>query len=281
VSVTTPEPSLRRVAAIAAALRVLPVASLSPRRARKLLGRNFYVYRRAWPLLISGLLEPLFYLLSIGIGLGHLVGTIELYGHALSYRRYVAPALLAAAAMNGSLLDTTYELYYKLTIARTYEGVLATPLSVADVALGELAWAVIRGATYSTVFLGVMAALGLVASPFALLAIPTAALVAFAFAAAGMAATSFARSWADLEAVFLFVVPSFLFSGVFYPLSTLPHWVASITAWTPLYQGVEVARALDNGFVGWGLAGHAGYLVAMGMVALAVTSARLERLLAS
>jgi lipooligosaccharide transport system permease protein len=260
---------------------VLGLALPSPRRARHVLGRNLVIYRRAWPLLATGVLEPLFYLLSIGLGLGHLVGRVDFAGHELAYKQFVAPALLAAAAMNGAILDTTYNLYYKLKIAKTYEGVLATPLSTADVALGEIGWAVARGAAYSATFLGVMAALGLVPSPWGLCCVPAAALVAYAFAATGMAATSYMRSWQDLDVVALALVPMFLFSATFYPLTAYVGWLAVVVQCTPLYQGVLLARSLDIGTVGWSLALNAAYLVVMGLAAMVITGRRLERLLAA
>src|SRR6185295_11699898 len=107
--------------------------------------------------------------------------------------------LLASAAMNGAITEGTYNFYFKLTHDRTFEAILATPLSPRDVAVGELAWALIRGGLYATGFVVVMALLGLVVSPWVMLAIPVALLICFAFGAVAMAATSFMRSWQDFD----------------------------------------------------------------------------------
>jgi len=231
--------------------------------------------------LATGFLEPVFYLLGIGVGLGGLVGRLGFDGHLLRYPEYVAPGLLASAAMNGAILDSTYNLYFKLKVAKTYEAVLATPLSVADVAVGELWWAVMRGAGYSAAFLSVMAVAGFVVSPWALACVPAAALVSFAFAATGMAATSFMGSWQDLDTVMLALVPLFLFSGTFYPLGVYPGWLATVVECTPLYQGVVLERSLDTGLVSPALVLRAAYLAVMGAGALAFATRRLRALLAS
>jgi lipooligosaccharide transport system permease protein len=230
--------------------------------------------------LLSGFVEPFLYLLSIGVGLGHLVGGVQVTGRTVTYAEYVAPGLLAAQAMNGAIFDTTYNLYYKLKYAHTYEAVLATPLGTTEVALGEMGWALARGTTYAAAFLGVMAGLGLVLSPWAVLCLPVASLVSLTFAATGMAATSYMRSWQDLDTIALALLPLFLFSGTFYPLSVYPAAVAWIVRCTPLYQGVDVLRAFDTGTPSWGVLWHVAYLAALAAFGVAVTARRLRRLLA-
>lgn len=255
---------------------------LGGRRAGRLIERNLLVYRRGWLIIVSGFFEPLFYLLSIGVGIGHLVGSVAgPHGRAIGYTTFVAPALLASSAMNGAVYDSTFNVYFKLKMAKTYEAVLATPVGVGDVALGEIGWAVIRGSLYSTAFLIVMAGLGLIRSQWALLALPAAILEAFAFAAVGMAATSYMRSWQDFDFVQLAVLPLFLFSATFYPLSTYPRALQVLVECTPLYQSVAVVRALTTGTVEPALVAHAAYLALMGLLGLAVASRRLRRLLLS
>lgn len=254
--------------------------ALRLRAAWRLVERNLRVYRRGWMYLFSGFFEPFLYLLSIGVGLGHLVGNLQVGGRAVTYAQYVAPGLLAAQAMNGAVFDTTYNLFYKLKYAHTYEAVLATPIRTGEVALGEIGWALLRGTTYGAAFLAVMTGLGLVLSPWALLCLPVASLVSFTFAAVGMAATSYMRSWQDLDAVALALLPLFLFSGTFYPLSTYPPAVAWVVRLSPLYQGVDVLRALDSGTLGWGLCWHVGLLVALAALGATVTARRLRLLLA-
>lgn len=259
--------------------RIVPMPGLSARRASLLVERSVRVYRRSWLILASGAFEPLFYLLSIGIGIGTLVGVVVVDGQPVDYTVFVAPALMASAAMNGAIYDSTFNIFFKLKYAKLYDAVLATPLTPVDVALGEITWALMRGLLYSTSFLVVMLALGLVGSPWAVLALPGAVLIAFAFAAVGMAATSFMRSWQDFEFVQLAVMPMFLFSTTFYPLSTYSEPLQVVIQCTPLYHGIELLRGLNTGLVDASLVGHIAYLAVMGVAGFAIAARRLERLL--
>ena len=107
--------------------------------------RNYIVYREAWKLFVTGFLEPFFYLLSIGIGVGALIDTFEFNGHAVPYAEFVAPGMLAASAFNGALIDTTFNVFFKLKFVKLYDQMLATPLTISDVARGEIAWGQLRG----------------------------------------------------------------------------------------------------------------------------------------
>jgi lipooligosaccharide transport system permease protein len=261
-------------------VRVVPPAFLGRGRARRLVERNLMVYRRGWLVIVSGFFEPFFYLLSIGVGIGKLVGHITGPGGSLlAYPVFVAPALLASSAMNGAIYDSTLNVYFKLKFAHTYDAILATPVGVGDVALGEITWALIRGLLYSAVFIVVMAILGDVGSAWAVLALPAAVLIGFGFAAVGMAATTFMRSWNDFDFVQLAVLPLFLFSTTFYPLSTYPRWLQIVVECTPLYHGVSLLRGLCTGAVGPSMFGHAVYLAVMGVIGLMISARRLEILL--
>ena len=261
-------------------LRVFPLYPLSARRAGYLVHRNFLVAKRTWILFVSGFFEPFFYLLSIGVGIGGLVGDVVTdTGTSLTYQQFVAPALLASSAMNGAVYDAVHNLYFKLRYSKLYDAVLATPLSAPDAAVGETTWALLRGASYSAAFLVIMAILGLVESWWAVLALPAAILIGFAFAAVGLAATTFLRSWQDFEFVQLAVLPLFLFSTTFYPLSTYPEPLQWVVRCTPLYHGIELVRRLVTGEVGWSLLGNAAYLLVMGLVGLAIGARRLSGLL--
>ncbi|MGH9185799.1 MAG: ABC transporter permease [Acidimicrobiales bacterium] len=252
---------------------------LGSRRARLLVERNWLAHRAHWMTIFSGFFEPVFYLFSIGVGIGELVGDLEIGGQTVSYESFVAPALLAASAMNGAVYDSTMNVFFKMKYAKLYDAVLATPMTAGDVALGEISWALIRGQLYATGFLVVMLATGLVESVWAILALPAAVLIGWAFAACGMAATSYMKSWQDLEFVQLVVLPLFLFSTTFYPLSTYPEGVQWVVQATPLYHGVTLVRGLTTGAVDVTLAGHAAYLVVMGLVGLRIAGARLQKLL--
>lgn len=247
---------------------------------RRLVERNYLVYRRSWIVFVSGFFEPVFYLLSIGIGVAQLVGDFTLAdGTTIGYAAFVAPAMLASSAMNGAVFDSTYNIFFRMKYAKLYDAVLATPMRPWDIATGEVSWALLRGACYAAMFIVVMLGLGLVESWWALLALPSAVLIGFAFAGAGMAMTTFMRTWQDFEWVQLTTMPMFLFSATFYPVSTYPEGIRWLVQATPLYQGVALERALTTGTVGWSLLLNALYLAVMGALGMYVASVRLGRLL--
>jgi lipooligosaccharide transport system permease protein len=259
--------------------RLVPPVLWTSRRGQRLIERNIYVYRRTWMIIVSGFFEPLFYLVSIRLGLGALVGDVEVNGQTISYAEFVAPALLATSAMNGAIYDSTMNVFYKLKYARTYDAVLATPLGVGDVAVGEVGWALIRGAIYATAFLIVMVAMGLAGSAWVVLCLPAALLIGFAFAAVGLAACSYARGWADFTWIEAVQVPLFLFSATFYPLSVYSPAMQWGVRLTPLYHGVALCRAFSMGDLSWSLLLSVGYLLLMGAIGLLVASRRLGILL--
>jgi len=252
--------------------RLLPRADRPSRRATRIVERNIAVARQIWLMIVSGFFEPVFYLLSIGIGIGHLVGSVPYGGTTIPYRDFVAPAMLAASAMNGAI-------FFRLKYQKTYDAIVSTPVGVGDIVMGEIEWALIRGLFYSVCFLGVMLALGLVHSWWAVLAVPAAVLIGYAFAGLGMAGTSFMRTWKDFDYVTLAIMPLFLFSGTFSPLSAYPATVRWIVRATPLYQGVAIERALVLGHVDAVLVAHALYLAAVGSVGVVIASRRIGRLL--
>jgi lipooligosaccharide transport system permease protein len=246
-----------------------------------LLQRNYIAYRSAWWIFVSGFLEPFFYLFSIGVGVGQLVSGFEFNGDVIPYAEFVAPGMLAASAMNGSLLDSTYNFFFKLKYNKLFDQMLATPLTTADIARGELAWSLLRGGIYSAAFLLVMVAMDLVSSWWAVLAVPAALLVGAAFGAAGMALTTFMRSWQDFDYVTLGQLPLFLFSATFFPLSAFPEWLRWVVECTPLYRAVVLVRELTTGSVTWSSGVSVVYLVAMTLVGLVVVGRRLDKLLLS
>jgi lipooligosaccharide transport system permease protein len=249
-------------------------------RAAHLVERNAVLYRRAWLLIVSGFFEPLLYLLAIGFGVGALVGgAVQVDGHPLRYAVFVAPAMMASSAMNGAIYETSFNFFYKLKYVKLYDAVLATPLGVADIALGEITWALFRGTLYAFGFLVVMAALGLVISPWALLALPAAMLIGFSFAAVGTAASTFVRTWQDFDLILTVMIPLFLFSATFFPISLYPSPLQVVVQLTPLYHGVDLLRSLTTGMVGPSLLVDVAYLVILGASALALAATRLERLL--
>jgi lipooligosaccharide transport system permease protein len=268
-------------------LRILPAQLIAVRRGLGLGGgnsvhlieRHARVYRHTWTMLVSGLFEPLFYLLSIGIGIGALVGHVSYEGHVVGYTSFVAPALLATSAMNGAILDSTYNMFFRLKYDKLYDSALATPMSAGDIALGEIGWALLRGGLYACSFMVVMVALGLAHSLWAIAAVPMALLIGLAFAGIGMVATSYMTSWQHLEFVNLALLPMFLFSTTFYPLSVYPRAIQVIVECTPLYQGIVVMRGLTLGLVTPALLWQVLYLAVMGLAGVSLAGRRIRRLL--
>ncbi|CAN5675308.1 MAG: ABC transporter permease [Acidimicrobiia bacterium] len=261
-----------------AVLRIIPAEVLAARRPQRMMERSLMVYRRTWLVVVSGFFEPLFYLLSIRIGFSELIGDVEYGGRVVDYATFVAPALMASSAMNGAVFDSTMNVFFKMKHQKLYDSVLATPMTAPDVALGEIGFAVVRGALYSVAFLGTMWALGMVGSGWVVLALPACVLIGFAFAAAGMAATTYMRSWADFEYVPTAVLPLFLFSATFYPLSSYGDW-GWVVQLSPLYHGVALVRAANFGELSWSMLGHAAVLAAIGCVGVSIAARRIRTLL--
>ncbi len=241
--------------------------------------RNYAAHRGHWVIIFSGFFEPLFYLFSMGIGLGHFVGKVPgPHGNLISYAIFIAPALLATAAMNGAIYDSS-AVFWKMKYARLYDAILATPVGPTEVAVGETAWALFRGLLYGICFLATVSALGLVHSTLAVFALPAALLIGFAFAGAGVAAATFMRTWQDFEFVNLVQLPMFLFSATFYPLSVYPHAIQIVVRCTPLYNAIVLMRSLTLGAVGWYQLVNVGYLLVLGLIGLRIAGRRVDKLL--
>ena len=263
-----------------AGLRWAAAAARERRLAARVVERNVIGGRRHWLMIGSGALEPIIYLLALRVGIGRLVGPVTGPGGGpIDYVVFVAPALLATSAMNGVLYDVTWNFFYKFKEAKTFHTMLATPLGVGDVAIGELGWALIRAGIQAAFFVVVMLAFGLIKSWWGVLALPAAFVTSFGFAGLGLAATTHARSWPDFEKIQLAVVPMFLFSATFYPLTRYSPAVRTAIRATPLYNGVALLRALSLGTVNRSTVGHAIYLAVMGAAGLAYASRRLGKLL--
>ncbi len=275
-STTTPIEEQRRPTLLA---RVVPPSAIPSWRLRHVVHRDLLSARRWWITLVSGFFEPVFYLFSLGVGLGALVDGVEWGGLEVSYAQFVAPGLLAASAMNGAFFESTMNIYAKMSFQRTYDGMLATPLQPGDVAGGEITYAQLRGTVYSVVFLLVMWVFGYVASPWALLALPAAILIGFTFSSIGMAVTTYMRSWTDMDLVMTALLPLFLLSTTFYPLDVYPSAVRPLVMLSPLYHGVELARAATLGVADWSILGHVAVLVALAAASTVLAGRRLEGLL--
>jgi len=244
----------------------------SARRALKLVRRNTIAYRRYWIAFVSGFFEPLFYLGAVGFGVGRFVGTVEYGGAELEYASFLAPGMLAASAFNGALFDGFFSPFFKLNWMKTYDGIIATPVNVSDIAVGEVIWALIRGTIYSTGFILVMLALGLIHSLWAILALPAVMISGAALSAGAMVMTAKTKEISSLEKVMtLIVIPMFLFSGTFFPVSQYPDWLRPVVQLTPLYHSASLLRALTTGQVTAGQLVDLAYLIAMFVLCSALT----------
>lgn len=260
-------------------VRTGPGAGMYGGNVRAVLERGFRALKTSnWAIFASGFFEPVLYLLSLGLGLGGLIGQVEGPGGPVSYGQYIAPALLAVSAMNGAIYDSTWNVFFRMRMSKLYQSMLNTSLGPVDVALGEITMALIRGGLYSVAFLLVMAGLGLVASWWAVLLIPAAVLIAFAFAAVGMAVTSYMTTFQQMDWIMVVLMPMFLFSATFFPLSVYPEAVQWLIQALPLWHGVELMRQLSVGVFTPFTAVHVLYFVVMIVLGLLFTSHRLRAL---
>jgi lipooligosaccharide transport system permease protein len=260
----------------------IPFSLPAPSLALHMVERNVRVYKHGWMVIVSGFFEPVFYLFSLGLGLGAMVPAVD----GISYAAFVVPGLLASSCMNGAITDGFFNIYFKLHHQKVYDGVLATPMRVADIVFGEMLWAIIRGSLYAASFLVVVLVLGVTVGPpmllsrWALLAWPGAVLAATALSASAVCVTSFARKIEDFDLVTgLLVMPMFLFAGTFFPIESLPVLVQRPIQILPLYHVVRMLRQLTTGTVDATILIHVAYLVLLGTTAFFVAMRRLERAL--
>ena len=255
------------------------VPRFGSRRSTHIFERNFMVYRSQWLMLVSGFFEPFFYLLSIGIGLNHLVGNLPVGGRFITYATFVAPGMLATSAMNGAVIDSIFNPFFRLKISHAYEAVLATPLDVNDVALGEVWWALARAGIYAASFIVCMVLLGDASSVWVVLCWPAALLTSLTFSCVGLAACTYMRSWQDFDIVALVQLPLFLFSGTFFPISLYPRWLGALVSFSPLYQSAALLRGLALGEFQWIMIMRAGYLFVLAYLGLRLAARRFQRIL--
>lgn len=231
-------------------------------------------YRRTWRgSIYTSFLSPVLYLGAMGLGLGKLVdahGTARLGG--VSYLAFLAPGLLAAAAMQSGIEESTYPVLGSVKWRRTYYAAAASPLRPADIFHGHLLFTIMRLAMNSAIFLVVMAGFGAITSPWVLAAVPVAVLTGLAFAAPIEAWAITVSKDTSFALVFRFgMIPLFLFSGTFFPVTQLPVWIRPLAYATPLWHGVALCRSLSLGTATLGGAlVHVGYLAALAAVSIAV-----------
>ena len=246
-------------------------APVSTHRAMKLVRRNLLAYKHYWIAFVTGFFEPVFYLVAVGFGVGQFIDSVSYAGSQFDYPTFLAPGLLATATLNGAVFDGFFSPFFKLNWMKTYDGIVTTPISIADIAVGEIMWALIRGTIYGAAFLLVILALGLMHSVWAVLALPAVMLSSGALSAGAMCLVGITKQISSLEKVMtLIVMPMFLFSGTFYPLSVYPEFLRPVVRATPLYHSATLLRALTTGEVSTGTLWHVAYLVVFFAVAATV-----------
>ena len=241
--------------------------------------RNLTVYRQSWKIsFIPPLLEPLFYLLAFGIGLGGLVGVIRYGGVEISYVRFIAPALIAITVMNSAFFENTYGSFVRMYYQKTFDAMMATPLTVEEIIAGEIVWGATKSLIATAIMMVVISFFGLIRYPEGLLLLPLAFLGGLAFGAAGMIFTALVPTIELFNLpVFLFITPMFLFSGTFFPLESLPGWAQTAAAFFPLTRLTELARAFSTGRIGAGLWPGIAYLACFAAIAFPLALSRMRK----
>ena len=240
--------------------------------------RDLTVFSKTWKVgLAPSLLEPVLYLVAFGAGLGALVGTLHIDGRTVSYIRFIAPALIAVTVMQNAFFETTYSSFVRMYYQKTFNAMLATPLSLAHVITGEIAWAATRSAVAAARMLAVITPFGLLSYPLSLLVVPLALLGGFAFGAAGMWFTGVVPTIDMFNLpMFLFITPMFLFSGTFFPLENLPQWARYAAMALPLTHLVELTRAFTFGRLDLRLLWNLGYLLLFAAIAFPLAMGRMR-----
>jgi lipooligosaccharide transport system permease protein len=240
----------------------------SPRQAFRVWQREVSVYKYVYKsTIVSNLMDPLVYLVALGFGLGAFVSRIQ----GMPYIQFIAPGLISSSIMSAATFETTINTFVRIHFDRVYDAMMATPVTVEDIVVGEIMWAMTRSTIYATVMLGVVTALGLTHSWYAIFVPFLGAMGGMMFAILGLTYTSLLKSIDQVNFYFtLFITPLFLFSGVFYPIDALPEIVKTIAFLSPLYHLVEIIRPLVIGKIGFGVVVHLVWIIVFILIFAAV-----------
>ncbi|NLC70002.1 MAG: ABC transporter permease [Desulfuromonadaceae bacterium] len=259
-------------------MKSLPFPPIS-RRFFRVWQRNLTVYRKSWKVsVVPPLLEPLLYIAAFGIGLSGLIGEVVYQGKSVLYIDFVIPALLATTIMYNSFFETSYNSFVRMYYQKTFDAMMATPLNMAEIITGEIAWSATKSLLSAGLMLPVISAFGLLSFPRSLWILPLAVLGGVAFGATGMFFTSLVRGIETFNLpVFLFITPMFLFSGTFFPLDQLPGWGQVIAMFLPLTHLVLLARAATLGMWNNILLFSFAYILAYTLILFPYALIRMER----
>jgi len=261
---------------------VATLRNVSP-RAWRVWQRNLDVYRATWIVnLLPPLLEPILYVLAFGLGMGRLIGTIDYLGHTLPYLRFMVPGVIAVTIMFWSFFETTYASFVRMYYQRTFDAIMATPLLVEDVIVGEWLWGASKSVMAGSLVLLVMALFGQVTMPLGLLVIGLTVLGGLLFASLGLVCTAITPNIDTFNVpMFVIIFPMFLFSGTFFPIDILPGWAMAVALALPLTHVSALARGATTGilpdFWGWSLAYLALVTMVTGVAALVLMKRRLVK----
>jgi lipooligosaccharide transport system permease protein len=258
----------------------LQVANISWRFIRAW-NRNLVVYRKIWLVnFLVPLFEPLLYLAAFGVGLSALIGKVSYHGTELSYIEFIAPALLAITIMYNAFFENTYASFVRMYYQKTFDAMMATPLSLEDIIAGEIVWGATKSVIAAAIMLTVISLFGLVHFPHGLLILPVSFLGGLVFGTVGMVFTGLVPSIDMFNLpIFLFITPMFLFSGTFFPITTLPGWAQSLSLALPLTHLVNLCRSFCLGEMTldllWGIVYMTIFFVLLFPVALMVMRQKL------
>jgi lipooligosaccharide transport system permease protein len=262
-TITAARPESRTPSLLRDLIRV-PDVRLS--KALRLWQRDATIYKHTFQFnILPNFFEPFLYLLAMGLGLGAYLARIKGY----RYLDFIAPGLVATAAMFGTTFEVTFNAFVKMQFGKVYDAVMSTPLTIEDIGLGEMLWGTTRSLIYGTVFIAIASMFGVVHSWLAVLTPIAVFLTGMMFSVIGLSFTAsipiidyFSYYWT------MFITPMFLFSGIFFPLDRMPGWVQGLAWFIPLHQAVNLMRALI-------LTGDVGSAMAAGLWMLVVTGALL------
>jgi len=213
--------------------------------------RNLVTYQKIWKVsFITPLLEPMLFILAFGLGFSGMIEAVSYAGGRFSYTEFMAPALIAVAVMYNAFFETTYASFVRMYYQKTFDGMLATPLSLEEIIIAEIVWSATKATAAAAIMMTVLGLLGFVNFPQGLMILPAALLGGLAFGAVGLFFTGVTPSIEMFNLpIFLFITPMFLFSGTFFPVSNLPVWAQPLALAFPLHHLVELVR-------GFGLGAH-------------------------
>jgi lipooligosaccharide transport system permease protein len=241
--------------------------------------RNLIVYQKIWKInFLPPLLEPLFYLLAFGMGLGTLIGDVFYGPLKLSYIQYITPAILAINIMYNAFFETSYASFVRMYYQKTFDAMMATPLSLEEVITAEIIWGATKSVIATAIMLSVVSAFGLVRYPDGFLILPLSFLGGIAFGSIGMFFTGIVSSIDMFNLpIFLFITPMFLFSGTFFPIENLPQWAQTLALLLPLTHLVGLSRQFALGVVEPSALWEVGYLLIFSLVFFPIAILAMKR----